>query len=213
MASNSGARRQQVRLFRNERLERLSRVSPAGFAVTWTVVLAAAIRISWGVVILPVWFGLVAGGLVAWSLFEYGMHRFVFHWKPASKFGQWAMFLAHGNHHVAPADPARNLMPPAASLAINGSVWVLFWLMFGRTGSVLFVGFAIGYMIYDSVHYACHQLPMRGRFWRRLRRHHSRHHYIDQDGNYAITAIFWDRVFGTHVAARQRSRGLVPADR
>lgn len=195
---------QRVRLFRNERLERMTLVTPSAFALTWFAVLAFAIFMSWKVVSVPSSIGLVTLGLAIWTLFEYAMHRFIFHMKLRSKLGRWLMHLTHGNHHVAPGDRYRNMMPPVASLAINGTVWTVFLVLLGHAGSVLFVGFAGGYIIYDSVHYACHQLPMRGPLLKRLRQHHVRHHYIEQDGNYAITAIFWDRVFGTQVPVKAR---------
>jgi sterol desaturase/sphingolipid hydroxylase (fatty acid hydroxylase superfamily) len=53
------------------------------------------------------------------------------------------------------------------------------------------------------VHYACHQLPMRGAVARRLRNHHMRHHYARRDGNYAITGVIWDRLFGTLLSAHK----------
>jgi hypothetical protein len=66
----------------------------------------------------------------------------------------------------------------------------LLYAAFGPAGTVIFLGFCIGYIIYDCVHYACHQLPMRGPVLRQLRRHHLCHHHGREEGNYAITAIF-----------------------
>jgi sterol desaturase/sphingolipid hydroxylase (fatty acid hydroxylase superfamily) len=47
-------------------------------------------------------------------------------------------------------------------------------------------------------------MPMRGPVLRQMRRHHLRHHHAREEGNYAITAIFWDWVFGTEVPAKRR---------
>jgi sterol desaturase/sphingolipid hydroxylase (fatty acid hydroxylase superfamily) len=30
------------------------------------------------------------------------------------------------------------------------------------------------------------------------------HHHFDETGNYAITAIFWDRVFGSKITSLKR---------
>jgi sterol desaturase/sphingolipid hydroxylase (fatty acid hydroxylase superfamily) len=68
---------------------------------------------------------------------------------------------------------------------------------------VLYLGFGIGYVVYDAIHFACHQLPMRSPVLRQLRRQHIRHHHAKQEGNYAITAIFWDRLFGTDIPAKR----------
>jgi sterol desaturase/sphingolipid hydroxylase (fatty acid hydroxylase superfamily) len=198
------SRPQRIRLFRDERLEKLTVISPLGFAAVWLIVLSLVVYASWGVASIAASTGLVLLGLVLWTLVEYVMHRFIFHLKLRSELGQRLIFLTHGNHHVDPADGYRNIMPPIVSLWVMGSFWGFFVLLLGAAGSVLFLGFAIGYVIYDSVHYACHQFPMRGPVLRQLKRHHIRHHYAKREGNFAITAIFWDGVFGTHVPAKER---------
>jgi sterol desaturase/sphingolipid hydroxylase (fatty acid hydroxylase superfamily) len=200
----SGTDPKRVRLFRNDLLERFTLISPVAFALTWTVFLAVALWASWGVTNVFAWVGLVFAGLLIWSLFEYAMHRFLFHLKLESRFGRALIFLTHGNHHTVPNDRMRNIMPPVVSVTISLGVWALLYAAFGPAGSVVFLGFGIGYVSYDCVHYACHQMPMRGPVLRQLRRHHLRHHHAREEGNYAITAIFWDWVFGTEVPAKRR---------
>lgn len=192
----------RIRLFRNDLLERLTLVSPPAFALTWAVFLALALYAGWGATSLSVSIMLVLLGVLIWTLFEYAMHRFIFHLKPTSAVGRWLIFLTHGNHHAAPGDRYRNIMPPIVSLVLSGAIWWAFWMLLGPTGSVLYLGFGIGYVVYDAIHFACHQLPMRGPILRQLRRHHIRHHHAKQEGNYAITAIFWDRLFGTDIPAK-----------
>lgn len=193
----------RIRLFRNDLLERLTLISPLAFALTWAIFLTVALYASWGVTSLPVSIALLVLGVLIWTLFEYAMHRFIFHLKLKSEFGRWLIFLTHGNHHEAPGDRYRNIMPPMVSVVISAAIWAGFWTLLGPKGSVLYLGFGIGYVVYDAIHYACHQLPMRGPVLRKLRRHHIRHHYAKQDGNYAITATFWDRVFGTDIPAKR----------
>ena len=163
-----------------------------------------ALWASWGKASIASSIGLVLLGILMWTLFEYVMHRFLFHLEPKSQVGRWLIFLMHGNHHADPGDRYRNIMPPIVSLWVVGAFWGASVLLLGPVGSVLFLGFAIGYVIYDGVHYACHQFPMRGPVLGQLKRHHIRHHYAKRDGNYAITAIFWDRVFGTDVPVKGR---------
>lgn len=194
----------RIRLFRNDFLERFTHISPWAFALTWVSFLACGLYASWGVASLPVSLALVFGGLLIWIFFEYAMHRFLFHLKLTSAFGRWLIFVTHGNHHDMPGDRGRNLMPPIVSVSISGSLWLLFALLIGEKGALLFVGFGIGYVAYDCVHYACHQFPMRGPVLRLLRRHHIRHHCAEEEGNYAITAIFLDRLFGTAVPVKRR---------
>jgi sterol desaturase/sphingolipid hydroxylase (fatty acid hydroxylase superfamily) len=194
---------QRIRLFQNDLLERFTLISPPAFAVTWTIFLGCAVYASWGVTGFASTIGLVALGLLIWTLFEYVMHRFLFHLKLPSALWRKLVFITHGNHHSMPGDPYRNIMPPVVSVGLSSLIWLLFVELIGPAGSVLFLGFGIGYVIYDVIHYACHQLPMRGRILGALRQHHIRHHYAKTEGNFAITAIVWDRVFGTYIPKKK----------
>lgn len=198
--AESGSRR-SIRLFKSDALERFTVISPRAFAAIWAVALSLVVFASWGAASPAVGLALVLCGAAAWSLFEYAMHRFLFHWKTESAVLRSVIFVTHGNHHVDPQDPHRNMMPPVVSLPFGALLWSLCVLALGPAGSLLFLGFAGGYVIYDSVHYACHQLPMRGRLARRVRNHHMRHHYARRDGNYAITGVLWDCLFGTSLSA------------
>lgn len=195
---------QRLRLFESDLLEKLTVISPGAFVAIWTVVLAGALYAGWGIVSTTAAVGLGFAGLLIWSLFEYAMHRFLFHMRIRSGFGQRVIFVMHGNHHASPNDPERNMMPPIISVVWAGAIWAGFLLLLGAKGSLLFLGFALGYVMYDGVHYACHQLPMPGPVLGRLRKHHMRHHYAKSEGNYAITAIFWDRLFGTEMPTKIR---------
>jgi sterol desaturase/sphingolipid hydroxylase (fatty acid hydroxylase superfamily) len=95
-------------------------------------------------------------------------------------------------------------MPPVVSLTISAALWRLFLDVFGAQGSLLFLGFATGYVIYDCLHYAFHQLPVRNRLLRRLKRHHTYHHSSKHDGNFAVSGIFWDSVFRTRIDSVSR---------
>jgi sterol desaturase/sphingolipid hydroxylase (fatty acid hydroxylase superfamily) len=197
-----GGHPQRVRLFQSEWLERLTVISPRAFAVTWAAILAFLVWATLGIASPGAWFGLVAAGLLLWSLFEYCMHRYLFHLELDSDLGRWFAFVIHGNHHEDPKDPHRSLMPPIVSVTLSAMIWGGLVLAFGATGTVIFLGFEIGYVCYDSVHYACHQRPARSGIMKILRQHHIRHHYGRTNGNYAITTIFWDHLFGSYITAK-----------
>jgi len=42
---------------------------------------------------------LFLSGLFIWTIAEYLLHRFVFHYEPKSKIGQYLHFMMHGVHH------------------------------------------------------------------------------------------------------------------
>jgi sterol desaturase/sphingolipid hydroxylase (fatty acid hydroxylase superfamily) len=194
----------RMRLFRSDRLEKLTTISPRAFVAIWAAIFTLVIAASWGTAGIAASIGLIALGLLGWTLFEYAMHRFLFHWETQSKLFKSVVFITHGNHHVDPNDPLRNMMPPIISVPVSAAVWTLCLVALGPAGSFLFLGFAIGYVAYDSVHYACHQYPMRRGLLRHLKRHHIRHHHARRDGNYAITVTLWDGVFGTRIPAKGR---------
>ena len=49
---------------------------------------------------------LITGGL-AWTLIEYSVHRFMFHFKARSGVGKYLVYLFHGIHHDDPNDDTR----------------------------------------------------------------------------------------------------------
>lgn len=195
---------QRIRLFKSERLEKLTLISPRTFAVSWAVLLPLIAWAGWGWASPLQALALVAVGLMAWTLFEYAMHRYLFHLDSKVKAVRWLVFLIHGNHHDSPGDPMRGLMPLPVSIGVGLLVWAACEAALGMAGTWAFLGFMSGYVIYDAVHYACHQFPMRGRIGAMLKRHHMRHHYVDDEGNFAISAIFWDRVFGSRITSLKR---------
>lgn len=194
----------RVRLFKSERLEKLTLISPRAFAVSWAILLPLIAWTGWGSATLPNAAALIIAGLLAWTLFEYAMHRYLFHLDSRFAPVRWLVFLMHGNHHETPGDPLRGLMPLPVSVSVGAMLWVASVAVLGPAGTWLLLGFMTGYVIYDALHYACHQLPMRRGLGAILKRHHMRHHHIDEGGNFAISAIFWDRVFGSRITSLKR---------
>lgn len=194
----------RVRLFKSERLEKLTLISPRRFVVSWAIMLPLIAWTGWGLVSPMQALGCVAVGLVIWTLFEYAMHRYLFHWESDAPAVRWLVFLIHGNHHDNPNDVMRGLMPLVVSVPVGGVIWAVLAALLGAPGTWILLGFMTGYVIYDTVHFACHQYPMRGRLGTAFKRHHMRHHYVDEGGNFAISAIFWDRVFGSHITSLKR---------
>jgi sterol desaturase/sphingolipid hydroxylase (fatty acid hydroxylase superfamily) len=69
--------------------------------------------------------------------------------------------------------------------------------------SGLTTGVLVGYMTYQLVHRATHfWQPTRGSYLYRARLRHSGHHYHRELGNFGITSVFWDHVFGTAIDVR-----------
>lgn len=190
-------------------LDRLTRVHPVvplalfGPFVAYLLAMASQ-RLGAGVLLLE-----VAGGYALWTLTEYWLHRVVFHFEPDHPVGRRLHFLIHGVHHEHPNDPKRLVMPPSASIPLASLFGVVFWLLLGPGHWLaVFAGFLIGYVAYDSIHYAVHHFTPRSGIGKRLRELHMRHHFQDDTRGYGVSAPWWDHVFGTAprrpAAARRR---------
>jgi dihydroceramide fatty acyl 2-hydroxylase len=194
------------RMFDNPLLERLSRVHPAVPPLIYlpvvTVLLVLAIgKENLGVAPIAAVF---LCGLAFWSLAEYLLHRFVFHFQPDTRWGRRLHFIIHGVHHDYPHDPMRLVMPPSVSVPLALVFYVLFWLILGADRALAFgAGFYAGYLLYDMIHYHLHHRVPRTRMGKRLRELHLRHHFQDDERGFGISAPWWDVVFRT--VPRKRS--------
>ncbi len=189
-----------VRMFKSDIMEFLSHVHPATPLVLYLPVIAASVyfaTVSTQLSILSVaeLFGL---GLAIWTLLEYLIHRYAFHYEPTSRIGKQFHFIVHGIHHEYPNDAKRLVMPPALSIPLAIAFYGLFFVVSGRASPAIWAGFACGYVCYDSIHYAIHHFPMKGRIWNRLKQHHLRHHYFDDHAGYGVSSPLWDYVFRTN---------------
>lgn len=191
----------RLRLFRNPWLERLTVISLGVFAALWGVLLPVIAAIGFWIAPTMWAVPLMIAGVFTWTLTEYALHRFVFHFQPRSPVLQQVIFVIHANHHADANDPLRNLMPPIVSVPVGLAIWALSVWALGLEGTWFLLGFMGGYVVYDLVHFACHQFPMKGRMGRMLKTHHMRHHHLKVDGNYAITGMIWDRIFSTRISS------------
>ncbi len=202
--------KEPIRLFKSGFLEFFTHIHPLVVLVIWLPV-AAFFLISAIVgrvrgmspVYIPVAF-LV--GLFTWTLAEYVVHRFVFHFRPRTPWQERVSFLFHGVHHAQPWSKTRLVMPPVVSIPLAllfyGAFRLLVGLALGATHWVapLFSGFVAGYLAYDMFHYSMHHLRMQSGVLHSLRRYHMQHHGATPDRRFGVTSPLWDIVFGTKPA-------------
>ena len=152
----------------------------------------------------------MVGGYALWTLFEYWLHRIVFHFEPEDGLGARMHWIIHGVHHDHPNDPLRLVMPPAVSVPLGAIVFGVLYLLFGAGYAPgLGAGFFAGYLVYDMIHYYLHHFRPRGRLGRMLRERHMRHHFQDDTRGFGISAPYWDEVF-RHLLARTAARRRPP---
>lgn len=194
-----------IRLFKSDVLEFFTHIHPAVVVVLWLPVtiyafVRAAIdpRIGWGRIVVG-----GAIGVIVWTLAEYTLHRFVFHFKPRNAWQERLSFLFHGVHHAQPRSKTRLVMPPVVSVPLGAVFYGLFVLILGRLLGApawiapLFGGFTLGYLTYDITHYATHHFRMKRAYYKWVRRHHMLHHAQTPNQRFGVSTPIWDYVFGT----------------
>ena len=188
-----------VRMFKSDFMEFFSHVHPATPLILYSPVIAYMLYLAFWqrrLSILAV-AGLFLVGALIWSLLEYVIHRYVFHYEPTSRVGKQLHFIVHGVHHDYPNDAKRLVMPPAVSIPLAVVFWALFFVTLGRFAPAVSAGFGFGYVCYDSIHYAIHHFPMKRGVGLWLKQYHLRHHFHDDHAGYGVSSPLWDYVFDT----------------
>jgi 4-hydroxysphinganine ceramide fatty acyl 2-hydroxylase len=188
-----------VRMFKSDFVEVCSRVHPATPLVLYSPLIVYMLYIAlWRLhLAFTMTAELFLAGVVIWTLLEYIIHRYAFHYQPKTRFGKQLHFIVHGVHHDYPNDAKRLVMPPAVSIPLAVVFCGIFFTVFGRFGSAMSAGFGFGYVCYDTIHYAIHHFPMKRGIWHWLKQHHLRHHYHDDHAGYGVSSPLWDYVFRT----------------
>ena len=202
-----------IRLFESDFMEWGSHVHPITPLVMWVPVISYLIYRSVWVLNLNPWgiAGIGVAGLFIWTLSEYLLHRFVFHFPAESKFGKRMMYIIHGLHHADPMDPTRLVMPPVPGIVLAVTLYAIFGLLIGFVWvQPFFAFFLIGYLCYDYTHYAVHHFTPKTKFGKLVKQHHMMHHFVSQDARWGVSTPVWDYVFGT-MAARETADKSRPA--
>lgn len=152
-------------------------------------------------------FFLAAGGLY-WTLMEYTLHRFFFHaednwmnYVPKTRALYTFHFMVHGIHHAFPSDRYRLVFPPAPGFIIVACMIVppLVTVMPPNVFYPFMIGFALGYICYDMIHYYLHHGTDMPEYFRDLKTYHMQHHYKYGKIGYGVSNKLWDIVFDTKI--------------
>lgn len=199
-----------IRLFKSDFLEFFSHISPVTIVVIWMpVVVFFLVRAYWvRPAFISAWYILLGYvlGLFIWTLAEYLLHRFIFHFKARNPWQERVIFLFHGVHHAQPQCKTRLVMPPVVSIPLALVLYGLFYLVIGMLMqnvhwvAPIFAGMITGYIIYDLTHYATHHFPMRSKVLKFLKRYHMQHHYKTPNMRFGVSSPLWDIVFKTKPA-------------
>lgn len=190
-------------IFQNKFLESLTKTSVRSNIIIYGLGVAALIYNAIVIKGIPVETFLLffVFSMFSWTLAEYLLHRYLFHWISDNKFVKRFHFVMHGSHHLYPRDTERLLMPPVPGFIMASILFGIFYIIFSIIGYpdytwAYFPGFFLGYLLYSFVHRATHVNKPPKRF-KYLWKHHSLHHYKYPDKAFGVSNTLWDRVFGT----------------
>lgn len=189
----------QAQLFQNRYLEMLTKTHPL---VIWGLYLPVIVGFpyySFTKVGLPLSVIVIAfiAGMLFWTLFEYIMHRYVFHFIAESDRAKKIVYIVHGNHHEYPRDRERLFMPPVPSLIIASVLFFAMYSLLKEHAFSFFSGFMFGYLMYGTMHYAIHAWNPPFKWMKPLWRNHHLHHYKNEHRGFGVSSTLWDHVFGT----------------
>ncbi len=194
----------QAQLFKNQYLEYLTKTHPLVIWGLYVPIIGLMLWYSYSYVNLQITQVIITflSGMFFWSLFEYSIHRFAFHFVAESKRAVKIVYIIHGNHHEYPRDKERLFMPPVPSLILASAIFSLMyfiWSLFTPTGYVFafFPGFMLGYLMYGTMHYAIHAWNPPFKWMKPLWRNHHLHHYKNDHLGFGVSSTLWDHVFGT----------------
>lgn len=188
-----------VRMFESNFMEFFSHVHPATPIVLYGPIIGLMLYLAFvrNQLSFLVVLGFFVLGVLTWTLLEYVIHRYVFHYEPKTRLGKLLHFIMHGVHHDYPNDATRLVMPPIISVPLAVLFYAIFFLTLGRFAPAALAGFGFGYVCYDTIHYATHHFAMKRGVWRWLKQYHLRHHYQDDQAGYGVSSPLWDYVFRT----------------
>lgn len=192
--------RDSVRLFKSDFLERFTHVHPIVPFLIWAPIVSILIYRSFAVHALGIveFFLYGAMGLFVWTLTEYLLHRFAFHYPAKGPIGNRIVYIMHGLHHDDPVDPTRLVMPPLPAVIYAMILFPVFRFAVGATHAEAFIAFfMIGYLAYDYIHYYVHHFNPKNKVGKYLKRYHLVHHFADHDAKWGVSNPLWDYVFGT----------------
>lgn len=151
-------------------------------------------------------------GLFTWSLFEYVVHRWVYHVKLNNENLRWFLESFHIYHHQKMDD---HHVLNAGFFLIYPLFLVFFGIVFVLTEdlpqtSSFCLGLIFYYFFYENVHYFLHYKTFKSGYFHFIQKYHLYHHYKNWKSNFGNTTSFWDRVFGTYdVRYKEFSLGTI----
>ena len=136
-------------------------------------------------------------GCLVFTLFEYLIHRFVYHIGLKDYDKNHYSYKFHGVHYDYPKDKKRLAMPPVLALILATLFFILYRSLMGDFVFGFLAGFLMGYTLYLTIHYCIHIFKVPKNSLKILWHHHAIHHYSQPNKAFGVSSPLWDYIFGT----------------
>jgi 4-hydroxysphinganine ceramide fatty acyl 2-hydroxylase len=185
-------------MFKSKRLEMFTKTSPALTLGTYVPIMIIFLILGNHFIGLSltkavVWY---FSGLFSWTIMEYFMHRYLYHFVDEREWTKKFHYMVHGIHHDYPRDEERLFMPPLPGIMYISIFISIFWLLFGKYALYFMPGLMNGYLMYSFTHWAIHKFQP-PKALAPLWKHHMMHHYRYPEKAFGVSSMLWDYVFGT----------------
>lgn len=139
-------------------------------------------------------------GFLAWTLAEYLLHRYLFHASPRRPLMRRLVDYLHVRHHKEPLKLPSVVLPLWLMLVISIPGILMLWPVFQsfEIALLVYTGFGVGYLVYESSHYIMHMALLRRKNRPAWAACHLDHHFANARMNFGISSQFWDRIFLTY---------------
>lgn len=187
-----------VRIFENSFLEKFTKCNPRRAIIFYASMICSFLCLSVYYSRLTIWYtaGFYLAGLFAWTLIEYLLHRYVFHYNSYFPHAKKLPFILHEIHHEQTVDEKRLFISPVPGTIIALIVFGSWYLLIGEYAFAFMAGLSNGYLIYAFIHYKIHSKPANPLFHRPWA-HHAKHHFKYPDKAFGVSSPLWDILLGT----------------
>ena len=135
-------------------------------------------------------------GIIFWTLFEYLMHRYLFHLVSKKTWLNRLSFMLHGIHHQNPLDKERFFMPPLPGSIIITLLFGISYLISAENSYCFMGGLITGYILYTQIHFRIHNKEV-PKYLQKIASHHLLHHYKYHNKAFGVSSTMWDNIFRT----------------
>jgi hypothetical protein len=139
-------------------------------------------------------------GAVSWTLLEYGIHRWAFHFRFNSREERPLLSRSHLAHHDDPKAIEFIFVRLHVSVPVSLLIFIVLWGGLGQwqEAVVTLTGMWAGYLFYEFMHYSAHFRTPQTRPMRFLKKYHMLHHHQDEHTRFGVTTPLLDWLFGTY---------------